>query len=128
MTFGWRAEALGQCHGVLLRALQPQRQRSRPANREKRFEGAGCCARQIAGLPQRGQQVRVAHRDDAAEQVRVSTDELRYRLHGDVGPERQRTLIERSCEGVVHAQDRATLARCSADDVQISNRQQRVRR
>lgn len=66
------------------------------------------------GIPpiQRRQQVRVSHGNDPAEQVRVSTDELRHRLHGHVGPECQRTLIERRSEGIVHAQDRATLLRC----------------
>ena len=125
----WMArEAFGQGHRVALRPLQPQCQRSDPADREKGFEGAGCCARELPGLPQRRQQVRVAHGDDAAEQVRVSADELRHRLHGHVGPERQWTLIERRSEGVVHAQDRATLPRCGADGVQVTHRQQRVRR
>ena len=121
-------EALGQCHRVALRPLQPQCQRPSPANREKRFEGTGCCTRELPSKPQRRQQIRVAHGDDPAEQVRVPTDELRHRVHSHVGPERQWTLIERRSEGVVHAQDRATLPRSGADGVQVSHRQQRVRR
>ena len=46
----WMArEALGQCHRVVLRPLQPQCQRPRSADREKSFEGAGCCAREFPG-------------------------------------------------------------------------------
>ena len=48
-------EPLGQCHRVALRTLQPQRQRPSPAHREKRFEGAGCCTRELPSLPQRRQ-------------------------------------------------------------------------
>ena len=70
----------------------------------------------------------VAHGDDAAEQVRVAADELRRRLHGHVGAERQWTLIERRREGVVDAEDRALLPRCRADRVQITDGQQRIRR
>ena len=44
-------EALGQCHRVALRPLQPQCQCPSPADREKRFEGAGCCTRKLPGLP-----------------------------------------------------------------------------
>lgn len=106
----WMArEALGQCHRVLLR---PRRSASVLTARTARkcFEGAGCCTRELPTLPQSRQQICIAHGDHAAKQIRVTTDELRYRLHGHVGPERQRILIERRSEGVVvHSQDRATL-------------------
>jgi len=68
-------------------------------------------------MPQRRQQACVAHGNNTAQQIRVSTDELRHRLHSHIGPERQRTLIERRSEGVVHPQDRATFPRRCADGV-----------
>ena len=116
-------EAFGQCHRVALRPLQTQCQRPSPADREKCLERAGCCARELPGLPQRCQQVRVAHGDDASEQVRVSADELGHRLHGDIRAERQGALIERRSEGVVHAEDRSRFARRCADEVQVGHRQ-----
>jgi hypothetical protein len=71
-------QARRQDHGVLLRALQPDRQRSRAADGEKRLQRAGCRACQFPRLPQHGQQRRVSDRDHAAEQVRVPADELRH--------------------------------------------------
>ncbi len=128
MTLGWRARRSASV--IAFRCARSSRSASVLAPRTARNASRvpGVAPDELAGLPQRRQQVRVAHGDDAAEQVRVSTDELRHRLHGHVGPERQWTLIERRSEGVVHAQDRATLPRCSADGVQVSDRQQRVRR
>lgn len=80
-------QALRQDHGVLLRTLQPDRQRSRAPDSEKRLQRAGCRAGQFACLPQRGEQRRAADRYHAAEQVGVPADELRHRLHREIGAE-----------------------------------------
>ena len=42
------SQALRQHHRVLLRALQPDRQRSRAPDSKKRFQRAGCSAGQLA--------------------------------------------------------------------------------
>ena len=78
-------------------------------------------------MSQRSEKVRVARRDHAAKQVRVSADELRHGLDGHIGAEHKWTLIEGRGKRIVHAQNRAGLPRCGADDVQVSHQQQRVR-
>jgi hypothetical protein len=70
-------KTLGEGRRVVLRPLQPHAQRAGPANRQKRFQGSRRRTGELAGLPQRGQQLRVPHGDDAAEEIGVSSDELR---------------------------------------------------
>ena len=64
-------------------------------------------------------------RDDAAEQVRVSANEFRHRLHRHIGAERQWPLVQRRRERGVDAEKSATLARGRAEHVQVGHRQQR---
>jgi hypothetical protein len=63
------SEALGKFHCILLRPFQPYCQSPCPANREKSFESAWRCARKLTILPQRLEEVRIVHGNDAAEQV-----------------------------------------------------------
>ncbi len=57
----------------------------------------------------------------------MPADELRDRLHGHVGAECQRTLVEGRRKRVVDGQDPPRLPRGGADDVDVGHGQQRVR-
>src|SRR5206468_6175718 len=72
-------------------------------------------------------ELRIVHRHDATEQVRVSANELRYGLNRRVGAELERALVQRRGEGIVHGDNRAGLSRGGADRCKVSDVEQWIR-
>src|SRR5690606_20116148 len=121
-------EALGQHHRVPLCALETDSECSGSADGEKRLDGTRSCAGEFPLLPHRSEHAGISYSDGAPEQIRMSADELRDRLHGDVRTEGERTLVNGRREGIVDGEDSTGLPRRSADNVQVNDTQQRVGR
>ena len=78
-------QAAHQLLGVGLRALEPHVQRPQAAQRQPGLEGAGHRADQVAALLEHVEELRVAGDEGAEQHVAVPGEELRRRVHHDVG-------------------------------------------
>ena len=122
------AEALGEDPGVVLGALEPQRQRAEAAQAEVGLQRAGRRAAEFSRLTQ-DVQVGVAADDRGAEeQVGVAADGLGGAVDDDVGAEFQRALQQRRGERVVHDAEQRSLARGGAQAGKVGDAEQWIGR
>ena len=110
-TAGCAREPAGELGGVGLGALDPQRQRAQPAQREPHLERARDRAVQGPVRVQAGVQVVVVGQRGAQHHVAVPREVLGHRVHDDVRAALERALHQRGGEGVVDADQRARRVR-----------------
>ena len=123
-----RQQPPGQFARRFLRAGQPDRQGSQPAQRQVRLEGTRDRTRQLLPASHPGQQIGIGGDHQSQQQVRVAADELGRAVHHQVGAELQRPLQQGSGEGVVHDDQRAAFAAEPAQRGQVGDVHQRIGR
>ena len=112
--------------GVLLVARHAQVQRLGPAQHEPGVERRQDRTDRVLHELQRLRVLLALHDRDAAHAVRVAVQELRGRVHDDVGAERERPLEERAHEGVVDDQDRTLPVRDLGERPDVADLHHRV--
>ncbi len=119
-------EALGEFHCIGLGPFHAQRHRACTSDGEERLHRTDRCSVKQTTRVQLVVERVVGGDQQPSEQVRVATDELGGRVHDDVGAKIEGTLAERRAERAVDGDDRAVLARGTADCGQVSDRHERV--
>ena len=122
------AQASGKDGGVLLGAFEAQGQRSQAAQAQVGLERPGGGPADLARAAERLQMRVGAHHRRAEQQVGVTADGLGRTVDHDVGSEPERTLQQRSREGVVDDAQQALFAREGAQAGEVGDPEQWVRR
>mmetsp|Transcript_27450 Transcript_27450/g.69856 ORF Transcript_27450/g.69856 Transcript_27450/m.69856 type:complete len:490 (-) Transcript_27450:817-2286(-) len=126
---GWVAlEPANHGDAVLLLALHAQRHRLEPAQAQPAVEGREAAALGVLQKVDLLCQLLVAHREDTGGRVRVASDELGGRCHGDVASKREWLLEHRRHNRIVHHRERPRLARHRRDRADVGHLHARIRR
>ena len=128
-TAGCSASRRASSAAFALRALDPQRERAQPAQREPHLERSGDRRRAACGARAAGRAGR-RRRPAAAPSTtsRVPGEVLGHGVHDDVGAELERALHQRRRERVVDADERARRVRGLDERGQVGDLEHRVGR
>jgi hypothetical protein len=119
-------QEVGDPLGVVAMAIHPYAQRLQPAMSEEGIERAGDCAHGVLMEGDLLGQVEISYDQGAPDDVGVTADVFRRRMHHDVGTERQRLLEIGSREGVVDDQQGSAVVGSVGQCLDVTEVEQRV--